>query len=65
VDVDQSLMQTGDILIGRRISGDSASWMLLEGGVANHAAMIVTDPDHAYTKYVIDIPAVGEQNLLK
>ena len=39
--------------------------MLLEGGVANHAAMIVTDPDNVYTKYVIDVPAVGEQNLLK
>lgn len=64
VDVDQRLMKTGDILIGRRISGDSASWMMLEGGVANHAAMIVADESNSNLKYVIDCPAVSEQNLL-
>ena len=53
-------MQTGDILIGRRFAGDSASWMLLEGGVANHAAMIISDPNNAYTKYVIDCPSMIE-----
>ena len=60
VDVDQTLMQTGDILIGRRFAGDSTSWMLLEGGVANHAAMIISDPNNAYTKYVIDCPSMIE-----
>ena len=38
-------MQTGDILIGRRFTGDATQWMLLSGGYANHAAMIVADPD--------------------
>ena len=57
-------MLTGDILIGRRISGDSASWMIFEGGVANHAAMIVADPDNSFIKYVIDCPATSEQDLL-
>jgi len=65
VEVDPGLMETGDILIGRRISGDSTSWMLLEGGVANHAAMIVADADNSQIKYVIDCPPISEQNLLR
>lgn len=60
VDVDSEIMKTGDILIGRRISGDSASMMILQGGVANHAAMIV---DYDGIKYVIDCPSELEQNL--
>ena len=50
-------MQTGDILIGRRFSGDAAEWMLLSGGFANHAAMIIEDPENPRAKYVIDCPS--------
>lgn len=64
VDVDQSLMKTGDILIGRRFAGDSVSMMLLEGGVANHAAMIIEDADNSSIKYVIDCPSSNEQSLI-
>ena len=64
VEVDQNLMKTGDILIGRRISGDSASMMLLEGGVANHAGIIVADVDNGFLKYVADCPSDLEQNLI-
>ena len=50
-------MQTGDILIGRRFSGDNAEWMLLSGGFANHAAIIFEDSiDKAHPKYVYDCP---------
>ena len=50
-------MQTGDILIGRRFSGDGAEWMLLSGGFANHAAIIFEEPiDKAHPKYVYDCP---------
>lgn len=49
-------MQTGDILIGRRFSGDSAEQMILSGGYASHAAMIVADRYHGQVKYVIDCP---------
>ena len=54
VSVDQSLMKTGDILVGRRFSGSAAEWMLLSGGFANHIAMVVVD-DRGLT-YVIDCP---------
>lgn len=37
------MMKTGDILIGRRFSGDAAEYMILSGGYANHAAMIIVD----------------------
>ena len=53
VDVDQELMMTGDILIGRRFSGDAAQQMILAGSLASHAAMIVQD---GATRYVIDCP---------
>jgi len=36
-------MKTGDILVGRRFSGNAAEWMLLSGGLANHVAMIMKD----------------------
>lgn len=36
-------MKTGDILIGRRFVGSSAQMMLLSGGLASHAAIIVRD----------------------
>ena len=49
-------MQTGDILIGRRFTGQSAEMMMFEGGFANHAAMIIANPDSP-TKYVIDCPS--------
>lgn len=58
VDVDTDLMKSGDILIGRRWSGDSAEWMLLYGGFANHVAMIFEEPmlgGHP-RKWVIDCP---------
>ena len=50
-------MKTGDILIGRRFSGDGAEWMLLSGGFANHAAMILEDSENPHAKYVIDCPS--------
>lgn len=56
VDVDQELMRTGDILIGRRFSGDAAEQMILSGGYASHVAMIVEDARGGPTKYVIDCP---------
>ena len=49
-------MQTGDVLIGRRFSGDAAEQMILSGGYASHAAMIVEDKKSGLTKYVIDCP---------
>lgn len=55
VEIDQSLMQTGDILVGRRFSGNAAEWMILSGGFANHVAMIV-EGEHG-TRYVIDCPS--------
>ena len=53
-------MLTGDILIGRRFSGEGAEQMILSGGLANHAAMILTDDFEEIPKdfrYVIDCPA--------
>ena len=47
-------MQTGDILVGRRFSGNAAEWMLLSGGFANHVAMIVEGENGK--RYVIDCP---------
>jgi len=58
VEVDQSLMLTGDILIGRRFTGDATEWMLLEGGFANHAAMIYAPPDSEQV-FVLDCPQDG------
>mmetsp|Transcript_47796 Transcript_47796/g.63141 ORF Transcript_47796/g.63141 Transcript_47796/m.63141 type:complete len:470 (+) Transcript_47796:161-1570(+) len=55
VDIDQGLLKTGDILIGRRFTGDATQWMLLEGGYANHAAMIFAPAD-SKKKYVLDCP---------
>lgn len=49
-------MQTGDILIGRRFTGDATEWMILEGGLANHAAMIYAPAD-SKQKFVIDCPS--------
>lgn len=49
-------MLTGDILIGRRFTGDTTEWMMLSGGFANHAAMIVVEPNSEY-RYVIDCPS--------
>ena len=43
VDVDHTLMENGDVLIGRRFSGSGAEWMLLAGGYANHAAIIIKE----------------------
>ena len=53
VEVDQTLFQTGDVLIGRRFTGDSTQWMLMEGGFANHAA-IVYAPQGSNFKFVMD-----------
>ena len=52
------MMKTGDILIGRRFSGDAAEYMILSGGYANHTAMIIVD-ENSPTKqrYVIDCPS--------
>ena len=57
VEYDFEEMQTGDILIGRRFSGDSAEWMLLSGGHANHAAMVIESNNSMYSKFVIDCPS--------
>lgn len=46
-------MQTGDILIARRFTGHTTEMMILQGGLANHAAMIMRDPDSTAV-YVID-----------
>ena len=51
------LMLTGDILIGRRFTGDAAEQMILSGGYASHAAMIVEDNQGGRSKYVIDCPS--------
>ena len=63
VDIDQRLFKTGDILIGRRFTGDATQWMLLEGGFANHAAMIYAPgtPKQAGNSglFVIDCPKDG------
>lgn len=55
VDVDLSIMQTGDILIGRRFSGDATNWMMLEGSAANHVAIIYRVPN-SVKAYVLDCP---------
>ena len=52
-------MLTGDILIGRRFSGEGAEQMILSGGLANHAAMILTDDFEENPqgwRYVMDCP---------
>jgi len=59
VNVDQSKMQTGDILIGRRYTGSDAEWMILSGGYASHAAMIVADKD-SLVRYVVECPSEVE-----
>lgn len=56
VDIDQGLMKTGDVLIGRRFTGDSTESMLLQGGFANHAAMIYVPPNESDKAYVLDCP---------
>ena len=53
VDVDHTLMENGDVLLGRRFSGSGAEWMLLAGGYANQAAIIIKDQ---YEWYVADCP---------
>lgn len=57
VDIDQAMIKTGDILIGRRFTGSSAEWMLLSGGHADHAAMVIEARNETGGKYVIDCPA--------
>ena len=49
-------MQTGDILIGRRFSGDAVQQMILAGSLASHAAMVVQDGTSGIW-YVIDCPS--------
>jgi len=51
-------MKTGDILIGRRFTGDATEWMLLEGGMANHVAIIYAPAD-SKDKFVLDCPRDG------
>ncbi len=50
-------MQTGDILIGRRFTGHSTETMLLNGGLANHAAMIYVPPNGHGKAFVLDCPS--------
>lgn len=47
------MMQTGDIIIARRFTGHTTEMMIFQGGLANHAAMIMRDPDSTAV-YVID-----------
>jgi hypothetical protein len=47
------LMKTGDVLIARRFTGHASETMMLSGGYANHAAMIMRDADDQAV-YVID-----------
>ena len=47
------LMKTGDILIARRFTGHASEMMMLSGGYANHAAMIMRDEEDKAV-YVID-----------
>ena len=58
VDIDQKLLKTGDILVGRRFTGDATQWMLLEGGLAHHAGIIYAPAD-SDKKYVLDCPKDG------
>ena len=50
-------MQTGDVLVGRRFTGHATETMLLQGGFANHAAMIYVPPNSDGTAYVLDCPS--------
>ena len=50
-------MKTGDVLVARRFTGDSAQWMILEGSFANHIAMIVEEPGNFFPVSVIDCPS--------
>jgi hypothetical protein len=44
VDLPLQLLKTGDILISRQFDGHSTEMMLLDGGMASHAAMLARDP---------------------
>lgn len=46
-------MKTGDIIITRRFTGHTTEMMLLSGGLASHAAMILKDTNSTAV-YVID-----------
>jgi len=51
VKIDENLFKTGDILIGRRFVGSSAQMMLLSGGLASHAAIVVREESGAAWVY--------------
>lgn len=53
VTVPQDLMKTGDIFIARRFTGHTTEMMLLSGGLADHAAMIIREPGSGLI-YVLD-----------
>lgn len=55
VDIDYTQMLNGDILIGRRFTGDTSEWMLLDGGQASHAAIILSE-EGSDARYVADCP---------
>ena len=48
VPVDNSLMLTGDILMGRRFVGLDTQLMMLSGGMATHSSIVVRDADGAW-----------------
>ena len=45
VDIDLSVFKTGDILVARRFVGWSSLFMILQGGLANHVAIVVDEGD--------------------
>lgn len=57
VEIDESLFKTGDILLGRRFAGWSTLFMLLQGGLANHVAIIVDEGNG--DKYVYECMSEG------
>ena len=57
VSVDQSLFKTGDVLVARRFAGKSTIYMLLQGGLASHTAIVVDEG--AGTKYVYECSSEG------
>jgi hypothetical protein len=46
VPVDYGLMQTGDVLIGRRFVGLDTQLLMLSGGMATHTSIIIRDADN-------------------
>ena len=59
IDIDLTQMKTGDILIGRRFTGEETGWMLLEGGYASHAAVVYQAPQEEAenVRFVLDCPS--------